>query len=119
MRSPTPPPRSRPQSRNSCRGTLHKAQKMNSNHVTDVEPDKRCDISKPPIPPMRSPLRKQKQKQLQTKTVRRSMSLADLASGLDYIDLDELEEIEEEKKPMVVKNSASSSKLYNSEEQCK
>jgi len=116
MRSPTPPPRSRPQSRNSCRGTLHKAQKMNSNHVTDMEPDKRCDISKPPIPPMRSPLRKQKQKQLQTKTVRRSMSLADLASGLDYIDLDELEDIEEEKKPMPVKNSASSSKLYNSED---
>jgi len=116
MRSPTPPPRSRPQSRNSCRGTLHKAQKISSNHVADIEPEKRSDNSKPPIPPMRSPLRKQKQKQLQTTTVRRSLSLADLATGLDYIDLDELEEIEEEKKPRTIKNSASSSKLYNSED---
>jgi len=118
-RAPTPPPRSRPQSRNSCRGSLPKIDKV-KNHPPNLQNDKKGDLSKPPIPPMRSPLRKQRKQAAgksadQTKPSRQSVSLADLASGLDYIDIDEMEEAEIESKPKILK-STSTSKLYNSED---
>ena len=118
-RAPTPPPRSRPQSRNSCRGSLPKIDKV-KNLPPNLQNDKKSDLSKPPIPPMRSPLRKQRKQAAgksadQTKPSRQSVSLADLASGLDYIDIDEMEEAEIESKPKILK-STSTSKLYNSED---
>ena len=119
-RAPTPPPRSRPQSRNSCRGSIQNSHKVN-NHLPDLQSDKKSDISKPPIPPMRSPLRKQRKQIVgrsaeETKSTRQSVSLSDLASVLGYIDGDHMEETETDKKPSMLKSASSTSKLYNSED---
>jgi len=114
---PTPPPRSRPQSRNSCKNVGLEHNKTPP-YLQDVYTERKVDQHKPPIPPPRSPFVRERKKVAAKLTEnnhssRKSVSLADLETELDYIDIEEMEGTGDgNEKP----KSFHKNKLHNSDE---